>query len=51
MSAGMTVEQLANMQFAFPTFTEGVSMAAQKVCRAIGTGHFPTAWSYLGEQP
>ena len=33
------------------TFTEGVSMAAQKVCRAIGTGHFPTAWSYLGEQP
>jgi pyruvate/2-oxoglutarate dehydrogenase complex dihydrolipoamide dehydrogenase (E3) component len=51
MSAGMTVEQLAEMQFAFPTFTEAVSMAAQKACRAIGIGHFPTAWSYLGEQP
>jgi pyruvate/2-oxoglutarate dehydrogenase complex dihydrolipoamide dehydrogenase (E3) component len=50
MSAGMTVEQLAEMQFAFPTFTEAVSMAAQKACRAIGIGHFPTAWSYLGEQ-
>jgi pyruvate/2-oxoglutarate dehydrogenase complex dihydrolipoamide dehydrogenase (E3) component len=51
MSADMTVEQLADMQFAFPTFTEAVSMAAQKACRAIGTGHFPTAWSYLGEEP
>jgi pyruvate/2-oxoglutarate dehydrogenase complex dihydrolipoamide dehydrogenase (E3) component len=50
MSAGMTVEQLAEMQFAFPTFTEAVSMAAQKACRAIGIGHFPTAWSYLGEE-
>jgi hypothetical protein len=26
-------------------------MAAQKACRVIGTGHFPTAWSYLGEEP
>jgi len=26
-------------------------MAAQKACRTIGIGHFPTAWSYLGEQP
>ena len=51
MSGGMTVEQLADMQFAFPTFTEAVSMAAQKACRVLGTGHFPTAWSYLGEQP
>jgi pyruvate/2-oxoglutarate dehydrogenase complex dihydrolipoamide dehydrogenase (E3) component len=51
MSAGMTVERLADMQFAFPTFTEAVSMAAQKACRAIGIGHFPPAWSYLGEQP
>jgi hypothetical protein len=25
-------------------------MAAQKACRAIGIGHFPTAWSYLGDQ-
>jgi pyruvate/2-oxoglutarate dehydrogenase complex dihydrolipoamide dehydrogenase (E3) component len=48
MRAGMNVEQLAEMQFAYPTFTEAVSMAAQKVCRNIGIGKFPPAWSYLG---
>ena len=48
MRAGMNVEQLAEMQFAFPTFTEAISMAAQKVCRNIGIGRFPAAWSYLG---
>jgi pyruvate/2-oxoglutarate dehydrogenase complex dihydrolipoamide dehydrogenase (E3) component len=50
MAAGMTVEQVAELQLAYPTFTEGVSMAAQKICRAIGTGHFPQAWSYLGSE-
>ena len=48
MSAGMDVEQLAEMQFAFPTFTEAVSMAARKVCHSLGIGQFPPAWSYLG---
>lgn len=48
MRAGMNVEQLAEMQFAFPTFTEAVSMAAQKVCRSLGIGQFPAVWSYLG---
>jgi pyruvate/2-oxoglutarate dehydrogenase complex dihydrolipoamide dehydrogenase (E3) component len=48
MRAGMKVEQLAEMQFAYPTFTEAVSMAAQKACRIIGIGQFPPAWSYLG---
>jgi GH15 family glucan-1,4-alpha-glucosidase len=28
--------------------TEGVSMAAQKICRTLGIGRFPQAWSYLG---
>jgi pyruvate/2-oxoglutarate dehydrogenase complex dihydrolipoamide dehydrogenase (E3) component len=50
MRAGMNVERLAEMQFAFPTFTEAVSMAAQKVCRTIGVGQFPPAWSYLGSE-
>jgi pyruvate/2-oxoglutarate dehydrogenase complex dihydrolipoamide dehydrogenase (E3) component len=50
MAAGMTVEQVAELQLAFPTFTEGVSMAAQKVCRTLGTGHFPQVWSYLGSE-
>jgi pyruvate/2-oxoglutarate dehydrogenase complex dihydrolipoamide dehydrogenase (E3) component len=50
MSAGMTVEHLAEMQFAYPTFTEAISMAAQKICRDIGIGQFPPSWSYLGSQ-
>jgi pyruvate/2-oxoglutarate dehydrogenase complex dihydrolipoamide dehydrogenase (E3) component len=50
MVAGMSVEQVAEVQFAFPTFTEAVSMAAQMACRAIGIGRFPAAWSYLGPQ-
>jgi pyruvate/2-oxoglutarate dehydrogenase complex dihydrolipoamide dehydrogenase (E3) component len=50
MAAGMSVEQLAEMQFAFPTFTEAVSMAAQKACRTIGIGQFPPAWSYLAPE-
>lgn len=48
MAGGMTVEQIAGLQFAYPTVTEGISMAAQKICRAIGIGHFPQVWSDLG---
>jgi len=44
------VDQVADLQLAYPTFTEGVSMAAQKICRAVGIGHFPQAWSYLGSE-
>jgi pyruvate/2-oxoglutarate dehydrogenase complex dihydrolipoamide dehydrogenase (E3) component len=48
MAGGMNVEQIADLQLAYPTFTEGVTMAAQKVCRSLGVGRFPEAWSYLG---
>jgi pyruvate/2-oxoglutarate dehydrogenase complex dihydrolipoamide dehydrogenase (E3) component len=48
MAAGMTVDQIAELQLAYPTFTEGVSMAAQKICRVLGIGGFPQVWSYLG---
>jgi len=50
MAAGMTVEQVAELQLAYPTFTEGVSMAAQKICRTLGIGQFPQTWSYLGAE-
>jgi pyruvate/2-oxoglutarate dehydrogenase complex dihydrolipoamide dehydrogenase (E3) component len=50
MAAGMTVEHVAELQLAFPTFTEGVCMAAQKICRELGIGNFPQAWSYLGAE-
>ena len=50
LAAGMTVEQVAELQLAFPTFTEGVCMAAQKICRVLGIGSFPQVWSYLGPE-
>ena len=46
MAARMTVEKVAELQLAFPTFTEGVGMAAQKICRKLGI-HLPQLWSYL----
>ena len=46
MAAGMTVERVAQLQLAFPTFTEGVCMAAQKICRQLGM-QLPQLWSYL----
>jgi pyruvate/2-oxoglutarate dehydrogenase complex dihydrolipoamide dehydrogenase (E3) component len=48
MVAGLSVEQIGELPFAFPTFTEAVSMAAQKICRRIDVGRFPAVWSYLG---
>ena len=50
MAAGMTIEQVVELQLAFPTFTEAVCMAAQKICRTLGVGSFPQVWSYLGPE-
>jgi pyruvate/2-oxoglutarate dehydrogenase complex dihydrolipoamide dehydrogenase (E3) component len=47
MAADMTIEQVAELQLAFPTFTEAICVAAQKVCRTLGLGRFPRLWSYL----
>jgi len=47
MTANMTVEQVAAIPFAFPTFTEAVGMAAQMICRELGVGQFPRVWSFL----
>lgn len=47
MAAGMTVEQIAGLSYAFPTFTEAIGMAAQKACRELGLGAFPTVWGEL----
>ena len=33
-----------------PPSPRAVSMAAQKICHAIGIGRFPQAWSFLGLQ-
>jgi pyruvate/2-oxoglutarate dehydrogenase complex dihydrolipoamide dehydrogenase (E3) component len=47
MMANLTVERVAVIPFAFPTFTEAVGMAAQMICRDLGVGPFPRVWSVL----
>ena len=50
MAGAMTVEQVAELQLAFPTFTEAISMAAQKICRTLGIWNFPELWSFFGPE-
>jgi pyruvate/2-oxoglutarate dehydrogenase complex dihydrolipoamide dehydrogenase (E3) component len=47
MAAGMRVEEIAELQFAFPTFTEGVRQAAQMLVRELGVRPMPQLWSSL----
>jgi dihydrolipoamide dehydrogenase len=47
MAARMRIEDVAELQFAFPTFTEGVSQAAQMVVRNLGVRAMPQLWSSL----
>jgi pyruvate/2-oxoglutarate dehydrogenase complex dihydrolipoamide dehydrogenase (E3) component len=48
MAAGMRIEEVAELQLAFPTFTEGVGMAAQMLVRTLGIRPMPQVWSSLG---
>jgi pyruvate/2-oxoglutarate dehydrogenase complex dihydrolipoamide dehydrogenase (E3) component len=45
MASGMRVEQVAELQLAYPTFTEAVGMAAQKLVREPGLASLPQLWS------
>ena len=47
MSANMRMEQVANIRPAFPTFTEAVVMAAQKIVRQLGLEPMAPSWSDL----
>jgi dihydrolipoamide dehydrogenase len=51
MAAGMRVEDVAELQFAFPTFTEGVSQAARMVVNQLGVRPMPQLWSSLNTTP
>ena len=51
MAAGMRVEDVAELQFAFPTFTEGVSQAAKMVVNQLGVRPLPHLWSSLSSTP
>jgi hypothetical protein len=48
-AAGMPIGDVAELQYAFPTFTEGVGQAAQKLVRDLGLRPMPQLWSSLGE--
>ncbi len=45
MAGGMYVEQVAELQLAYPTFTEAVGMAAQMIVRELGLAPLPQVWS------
>jgi pyruvate/2-oxoglutarate dehydrogenase complex dihydrolipoamide dehydrogenase (E3) component len=45
VASGMRVEQVAELQLAYPTFTEAVGMAAQKLVRELGLAPLPQLWS------
>jgi dihydrolipoamide dehydrogenase len=47
MTAGMPIEAVADMQFAFPTFTEGIQQAAQMLVHQLGVRTMPSLWSSL----
>ena len=41
MAANMRVEQLAELQLAFPTFTEALAVAGQILARELGVARAP----------
>jgi pyruvate/2-oxoglutarate dehydrogenase complex dihydrolipoamide dehydrogenase (E3) component len=47
MAANLRLEQLAELQLAFPTFTEALGMAAQQLVRQLGVARMPPSPSDL----
>ncbi len=45
MASGMRVEKVAELQLAYPNFTEAVGMAVQKLVRELGLAPLPQLWS------
>jgi pyruvate/2-oxoglutarate dehydrogenase complex dihydrolipoamide dehydrogenase (E3) component len=45
MAANMRVEQIAELQPAFPTFTEGIGVAAHQIVRELGVAVWAMPWS------
>ena len=48
MAAGMPVERLAEVEFAYPTFTSIVALAARQVVHALRLGSKVEAWEAMG---
>jgi pyruvate/2-oxoglutarate dehydrogenase complex dihydrolipoamide dehydrogenase (E3) component len=47
MAANLRIEQIAELQPAFPTFTEGISVAAQTIVRQMGIAPAAPSWGEL----
>jgi hypothetical protein len=48
MAGGMPIEQLAEVEFAYPTFTSIVGLAARQVVHALRLGEGAQAWEAMG---
>ena len=52
MTANLRIEQVAELQPAFPTFTEGITVAAQAIVRQMGIAPTAPTWGELrGAEP
>jgi pyruvate/2-oxoglutarate dehydrogenase complex dihydrolipoamide dehydrogenase (E3) component len=47
MAANLRIEQIAEMLPAFPTFTEGITIAAEKIVRQMGIAALAPSWSEI----
>ena len=47
MAAGMWVEQLADLQIAYPTYTAVIGLAARKITRQLGVVPLTPEWRSL----
>lgn len=47
MAGNMRIEEVAELQLAYPTVTEGVGMAAQKLVRELGVTPMPRLWTTM----
>src|ERR1700727_180729 len=47
MAANLRIEQIAELQPAFPTFTEGITIAAQTIVRQMGLAPTAPSWGEL----
>jgi len=50
MAAGMEVTQIAQLELAFPTFTEAIGIAARRIVRKLGLPAAKWTGSDLGEE-
>lgn len=51
MAAGMWVEQLAELQIAYPTYTAIIGLAARKIIRQLGVVPLAPEWRSLERRP